>query len=125
MECFVYQLRITPAEYYNIINSTIFNSTNSCSSGPSVVPVCASRKHRHYSGNRHYSLSCFYYSGCSHLYQAMSEALAEKRHYRGTSTVLEEVYQVGNRAKGASFFVYPDGSKVKRSQYEYFLSTMM
>ena len=53
--------------------------------GSSVVPVCASRKHRHYSGNRHYSA----YYHCSLFPSVPSDfagTIAGNRHYSTGTT---------------------------------------
>ena len=47
------------------------------SGGPSKVPICANRKYRHYSGNRHYSAYCHFWLSPS----ASTDTIAGIRHY--------------------------------------------
>ena len=53
-----------------------------CSSGCSIVPVCASRKHARCNGKRHCSAYC-HYSLFSSVRSELTGSIADNRHYRG------------------------------------------
>ena len=66
-----------------------------------MVPLCASRNYRHYSGNRPYSAYCRYWLFPS-ARSDFTGTIAVNRHYRGISTVTTNEYTDGDLAKNPS-----------------------
>ena len=66
----------------------VFTSTYQYHSDPSTMPVCASQRYQHYSGNRHYSLHCH----TDQLHQCQATSPNTHRHYSGQSELLHSQF---------------------------------